>query len=149
MAHSWACAIKVLQPIWWKKKWEKWLLYGWPMIKWCISTRQPFLTQPCYQLLEKDNPTALGSASIFSGRDQKKAQWGLRGAQPTPPTMTWHHQQGGRHRLLGCKSHWMSTPWTRTGDPTALPQKTEWRQSGLPLCPAEGEANVSKCRLDI
>lgn len=33
VAHSWACAIKVLQPAWWKKKWKQWSLYGWPMIK--------------------------------------------------------------------------------------------------------------------
>lgn len=99
-------------PSWWKSTSVQWVC--------CVTPPKSY-----------KNP-----ASLLSGRAQRGTRWGLHGAPPVPLTRTWCPQPGGCCTSLGCRSHWLSGPWTRTGGRTAPLWRTGWRRSGRPLNPA-------------
>lgn len=110
---------------WWKSTSELWVC--------CISS-----------LKSCKNP-----ASFLSGRARRGTRWGLRAAPPVPPTRTWRHQPGGCCMSLGCRSHWLSGPWTRAGGRRAPPWRTGWRRSGRPPNPARAKENKNQSGLNV
>lgn len=135
-ARGWACA---MTPPWWKSRQSSG--GGVRGISLPKVLKFPSVSKRVGQWCRCRSLMCL--APFLSGRAQRGARWALRGAPPIPLTKTWHHPQGGCCRSPGCRSRWLSGPWTRTGGRRAPPWRTEWRRSDLPSNPVSAQENQS------